>query len=296
MSISFEDAVATLKSMFADWDEETLSAILISNNYHVEHAIETVLSMSGDVANSSSSVPQQSNNDNGNSENLLFMHDIPPAGLKESKPKATKKRQVSNNSRHRGLKCDLPDDFLRPPNWKQNNAAIADEQLALMLQNELFQKEVRELMGNEFMNMRQPSAVGNRGVPNGRINGAGSTPTNDQTDPQDLGILKALSSMGTAAKKNLTLLAERFNSGNTTTGHSTYGSSNNKPSEFQSLVNDNDDEDEDEVISFDNKSNTRGRHILDDDGSESANPLFSQYSNSNNLEVSGENYLRKKDK
>ena len=94
-------------------------------------------------------------------------------------------------------------------------------------------------MGNEFMNMRQPSAVGNRGVPNGRISGTGSTPTNDQNETQDLGILKALSSMGTTAKKNLTLLAERFNSGNAPAGHSNYGSNNNKPSEFQSLVNDN---------------------------------------------------------
>lgn len=45
MSISFESAVATLKSMFPEWDEETLSTILMSNNYHVEQTIETVLSM-----------------------------------------------------------------------------------------------------------------------------------------------------------------------------------------------------------------------------------------------------------
>lgn len=45
MSISFESAVETLKVMFPDWDEETLSTILVSNNYHVENTIETVLSM-----------------------------------------------------------------------------------------------------------------------------------------------------------------------------------------------------------------------------------------------------------
>ena len=47
-SISFEAAVETLKVMFPDWDEETLTTILISNNYHVERTIETVLTMSGD--------------------------------------------------------------------------------------------------------------------------------------------------------------------------------------------------------------------------------------------------------
>lgn len=46
MSITFEDAIATLKTMFPDWDEETLSTILVSNNYHVERAIENVLTMS----------------------------------------------------------------------------------------------------------------------------------------------------------------------------------------------------------------------------------------------------------
>lgn len=49
MSISFESAVATLKAMFPEWDEETLSTILMSNNYHVEQTIETVLSM-GDTS------------------------------------------------------------------------------------------------------------------------------------------------------------------------------------------------------------------------------------------------------
>ena len=53
MSISFESAVATLKVMFPDWDEETLSTILVSNNYHVEQTIETVLSM-GDTSGADS--------------------------------------------------------------------------------------------------------------------------------------------------------------------------------------------------------------------------------------------------
>jgi uncharacterized SAM-binding protein YcdF (DUF218 family) len=47
-NISFEDAIATLKSMFPEWDEETLSTVLVSNNYHVERTIESVLSMCGD--------------------------------------------------------------------------------------------------------------------------------------------------------------------------------------------------------------------------------------------------------
>lgn len=37
-------------------DEDTLSAILVSNNYHVENTIETVLSMSGEEETPSSAV------------------------------------------------------------------------------------------------------------------------------------------------------------------------------------------------------------------------------------------------
>lgn len=48
-NISFEEAVSTLKVMFPDWDEETLTTVLISNNYHVERTIESVLTMSGDT-------------------------------------------------------------------------------------------------------------------------------------------------------------------------------------------------------------------------------------------------------
>ncbi len=34
--------------MFPEWDEDTLTTLLISNNYHLERTIETVLTMSGD--------------------------------------------------------------------------------------------------------------------------------------------------------------------------------------------------------------------------------------------------------
>lgn len=59
MSISYEDAISTLKTMFPEWDEETLGTILISNQYHVERTIENILSMCGDVDVSPSPAVQQ---------------------------------------------------------------------------------------------------------------------------------------------------------------------------------------------------------------------------------------------
>jgi len=48
-SISFEDALVNLQLMFPEWDKDTLEALLVSNDYHVERTIETVLTMSGDT-------------------------------------------------------------------------------------------------------------------------------------------------------------------------------------------------------------------------------------------------------
>ncbi len=57
MSISYEEAISTLKVMFPDWDEETLSTVLVSNQYHVERTIENILSMCGDSDVSSNPAP-----------------------------------------------------------------------------------------------------------------------------------------------------------------------------------------------------------------------------------------------
>lgn len=58
MSISYEEAISTLKVMFPDWDKETLSTILTSNQYHVERTIESILAMCGDADVGSAAAPQ----------------------------------------------------------------------------------------------------------------------------------------------------------------------------------------------------------------------------------------------
>jgi hypothetical protein len=143
----------------------------------------------------------------------------------------------------------------QPPNWqsKNNSAILADEELALMLQvwfpfyhlpvtflspteiplpladvqNELFQNEARRVLGDNFMRENYgddtagvaPSAAG--GAPRrgtSRVQPAGS---NAPPEPNpDLGIMRALSSMGSAAKRNLTQLAQGFNSSSSNSNNS----------------------------------------------------------------------------
>ncbi|KAJ1420818.1 hypothetical protein B484DRAFT_127455 [Ochromonadaceae sp. CCMP2298] len=50
MSLSFESAVSTLSTMFPAWEDDLLSTILISNDYHIERTIETLLSMGGEAS------------------------------------------------------------------------------------------------------------------------------------------------------------------------------------------------------------------------------------------------------
>ena len=45
MSVTFEDAMGSLTSMFPEWDRDTLEALLASNDYHLERTVETVLTM-----------------------------------------------------------------------------------------------------------------------------------------------------------------------------------------------------------------------------------------------------------
>jgi hypothetical protein len=88
-----------------------------------------------------------------------------------------------------------------------------------------------------------------------------------------LGIIKTLSSMGGAARRNLSMLAARFSSSQQQTRHGETGTAR----EFKPLVDGNGDDDEEvEFVSFDNNGQNRSRHVLQDTGetTDSENPLI----------------------
>lgn len=275
-NISFEEAVSTLKVMFPDWDEETLTTILISNNYHVERTIESVLTMSGDTnVNSSEPTPAPAPAPNAaNNTDLLGLNQPQERALSGDGKDAPIPQWASSEygaaeSRYRGRMCNLPDDFLRPPGYSPK--IIADEELALMLQNAMFRKEAQRLLGEDFVRGAQQNTAG-RNDPQRRQSrpGAGA---NTAQNSGDLGIAKAFSSLGSAAKKNLSQLAERFSQSNKASRRDP-----GAPREFKALVG---EEDEFEIISFDNKN--RNKHRLNNDGTAEEddefayqNPLFNK--------------------
>ncbi len=71
MSLSFDDAVETLASMFGEWDRETLSLVLQSHNYRLESAIEFIL------ASGASSTP--AGPPDANSSGLSVHHSSAPS-------------------------------------------------------------------------------------------------------------------------------------------------------------------------------------------------------------------------
>jgi hypothetical protein len=151
MSISYEEAISTLKVMFPDWDEETLSTVLVSNQYHVERTIENILSMSGEAVASpappTSQTPQRAHTSSFGAASAPAA----PASSTQRRPVAAAAAPApsENAKQYRGIDCTLPEDFLRPPGFQHR--IFADEELAIMLQNELFQREVRAMFGDEFI-------------------------------------------------------------------------------------------------------------------------------------------------
>ncbi len=138
-----------------------------------------------------------------------------------------------------------------------------------MLQNEMFQREVRQHLGEDFANNfhgQRYSVGGNpplRSTPNTRrdprVAGAAPTtagptgigsPNNTVTadNSGDLGIMKSLSSMGSAARRNLVQLAQRFSQSNPQSNSSQqmYHRSGElgTAGEFKPLVDGNDDDEE----------------------------------------------------
>ena len=119
--VSFDDAVASLQSMFPEWDQETLKTLLITNNGHVERTIENILSMDGQIISQPTISPPSSAPsrvmDPENIEVGLEPFEVDnyndvsipisdyPAGAYSRPPPAT--------SQYRGRRCVLPEDFLR---------------------------------------------------------------------------------------------------------------------------------------------------------------------------------------
>ena len=242
----------------------------------MESAVEAILVMEGQAqAPAPRNIPPQ------DSRNFSLPNDYSSS----QRPRQQQQQQQNyrtaparDSKNYRGTLCDLPNDFLRPPSsYRSNNMNMNDEELAIMLQNELFQREAFAALGSDMRGI-QPTGqyrAGRENMYGGRMQ---NTQSQQPEGIPDMGILKGLSTMSAAAKAKLSELAERFqntSSGNSGSGNSSgsgFGFGRNKvqvvsererQTEMRRLMDDN-DEDDDEVIDFGSSNNSRGQHSLND--------------------------------
>ena len=176
MAISYEDALATLTSMFGPpWTQETLDVVLRHYQGHMENTVDCVLRYGdGDPQVLIAQLHSGKTPDEVNSE-LDEQLALQLAQEERVKPRApTRWAQTTTSQpppahrptkKGRGTPTELPPDFLRIPGAETTAASMdSDEALARMLQDELFAQELRN--NPEFAHLARgrsrPHMVGGR--------------------------------------------------------------------------------------------------------------------------------------
>lgn len=259
MSITYEEALATLQSMFAEpWTRDTLDLVLRHQKGHMENTVDLIL--------------RHGNND---PEKLVEQLEsgIDPrqssaAGDEELARQLSLGRNVDTTSRSsKGKPTTLPEDFLRVPGVAPGgNNLDDDEALARMLQDELFTDELRRNpdlahLARGRSNHQLPVQRSTSGQPNpaaaaaSRLGEFASRLTGQQQPqpqgsnrnvnvPQSPNIIDKISELGDNAKRRLQLLAAQFNANKNNNNNSNRAAGTTQSpaaTEFRSLLDDDDD-------------------------------------------------------
>mmetsp|Transcript_35397 Transcript_35397/g.52663 ORF Transcript_35397/g.52663 Transcript_35397/m.52663 type:complete len:209 (-) Transcript_35397:452-1078(-) len=165
MSITYEEALSTLQAMFGPpWTQETLDAVLRHHKGHMENTVESILGHgSGAPDDLIQKLQSPSDIDEQIAQQLASNGAIPSATPASATPAPSS--TSSQPAPGRGTPTTLPPDFLRIPGY-QGDAGVRspemdqDEQLARMLQDELFSQELAN--NPEFAHLARPRTVGGR--------------------------------------------------------------------------------------------------------------------------------------
>ena len=210
MSITYEQALATLTSMFSEpWTEESLDTVLRHFEGHMENTVDAVLTH-GDT-DPQILIKQLESGANQEDLDAQLARELANGTQQFANPitsTTNRSNHVSSTSSSntpsvpkwkngRGTPTNLPDDFLRIPGNSHNISS--DEALARMLQDKLFAEEIKR--NPEFAHLAQGRGFPNRSYPGMNRN------RNQQNEGPN--IMEALGSMGENAKKRLQELAEK---------------------------------------------------------------------------------------
>jgi hypothetical protein len=148
MSLSYEEALSTLQSMFGEtWSKESLDAILRHFEGHMENTIEAILNHGRKEPEALIAKLKNFTNLDEDLARQLEAQEHQQTSTTNSS--ATMKKGLGTPTR-------LPPEFLRIPGYSLPSTVAADEQLARMLQDEIFQRELAN--SREFGHLaRNPS-------------------------------------------------------------------------------------------------------------------------------------------
>jgi hypothetical protein len=219
MSISYEEALSTLQSMFGEpWTRDTLDSVLRHHQGHMENTVDQILRYGGKDPQALVDQLQAGIDPEASAVN---QDEALARQLAQEGRAASASRKPSGAKKGRGTPTVLPPDFLRIPSGQAQAPASAtpatqmdsDEALARMLQDELFTEELAQ--NPDFAHLARgrpktsgglPSRTGNSRNASGRAIESPRRAAGDQPN-----IMGKISELGDNAKRRLQTLAAQFN-------------------------------------------------------------------------------------
>lgn len=252
MSITYEEALSTLESMFGEsWTRDQLDVVLRNQKGHMENTCDLILRHGeGD--------PQvlvdqlQAGIDPEAQARAMDERLARQLAQGQQTTTSTSRSPSSSARKGRGTPITLPDDFLRIPGRPITAATTTtttqsqlmdDEALARMLQDELFTEELARNPdfahlargGGSGRATNRSSATARAGLPSQQ------RPAFLNAAPPNLNnITEKISELGDNARRRLQLLAAQFNAKNSSSEGGT-ASSPGAQAERRGLLDDNDD-------------------------------------------------------
>lgn len=271
MSITYEEALSTLTAMFQEpWNADLLDSVLRHFEGHMENTVDAVL-MHGDAdpnilvqrlessksgatmedmdAELARQLAGDSTHSTDHTEHTGNLSHSSPS-RPEVAPNITSISYTAEGSdrKRRGIPTTLPPDFLRIPGGQQQISS--DEALARMLQDKLFQDEIRN--NPEFAHLAR----------GGRRPQSGPSHLNHNSGED---FLKAVQELGESAKARFQQLANKVKANiektknKSSMGADYFGNSRGGASERRGLLDIHDDEEQE--ISFVTEDNTELRSM-----------------------------------
>lgn len=240
MSISYEEALATLQAMFGEtWTQDGLDTVLRHFKGHMENTVECLLGH-GDkppqqllvkLKNGTESASANTAMDEQLAQQLSQRGGSATAAPSSSTPTPAPTNNAGSsymsNYRPRGTPTTLPDDFLRLQNQSGNastggiggsnvgaqSTMDSDEALARMLQDQLFSDELRR--NPDFAHLAGRPRVTNNNTRSNATRSSGQAARTFAAQPQQqppsmANMMEKLSLMGTSAKFKLAQSLEQL--------------------------------------------------------------------------------------